>query len=168
MATKFKNLPDYDPEQFPSAGIIKCGIVVSEWNSEITGALYAGALETLIKYGVGRKNIKLCYVPGSFELASGADLIIRQENLDVVICLGCIIQGETRHFEFLCQAVSQGLIRVSLDHHLPVIFGVLTTDTLEQARARSGGDHGNKGVEAALTAIKMADLRQRLTAASKL
>lgn len=164
MSEKKQNLSFYDPEKVPSADNMRMGIVVSEWNSEVTQALLQGAVETLQKHGTQPENIHVYYVPGSYELPQGAALLIDQLDLDAVICIGCVIQGETRHFEFICQAVSQGIMNLGLDSGVPVIFGVLTTDNITQARERAGGKHGNKGDEAAVTAIKMADLKKRLGA----
>ncbi|MBW6499250.1 MAG: 6,7-dimethyl-8-ribityllumazine synthase [Bacteroidales bacterium] len=164
MDGKKQNLSFYDPAKVPSAAKMRMGIVVSEWNAEITGALLAGAVETLKKHGLPEENLHVHYVPGSYELPQGAGYLIDQLEVDAVICLGCVIQGETRHFEFICQAVSQGLMNLGLDSGIPVIFGVLTTDNFSQARERAGGVHGNKGDEAAVTAIKMVDLKIRLGA----
>jgi 6,7-dimethyl-8-ribityllumazine synthase len=162
MSSKLHNLSHYNPEEIPSAKNMRIGIVVSEWNAEITQALLEGAYQTLISLAAEEKNIVVIRVPGSFELTYAASAMIHQYHPDAVICLGCVIQGETRHFEFICQAVSRGITQVSLEQHTPVIFGVLTTDTLEQAKARAGGNHGNKGIEAAVAAVKMANLRTSL------
>ena len=162
MATKLKNLSDFSGTEVPSAAPYHFGIVVSEWNTEITNALYAGAYESLIDYGALTENIFSYSVPGSFELTSGADVLLKNRKLDAVICLGCVIQGETRHFDFICQAVADGICNVAIKYSKPVIFGVLTTDNQQQALDRSGGKHGNKGVEAAVTAIKMAYLAATL------
>jgi 6,7-dimethyl-8-ribityllumazine synthase len=159
MSTINQNLASYDPASLPDASKMRFGIVVAEWNKEITDNLYRGAFETLINCKVQETNLHRINVPGSFELPAGAKFIATQHKLDGVICLGCVIQGETRHFEFICQAVAQGLINLSILSGLPFVFGVLTTDTLEQAKDRSGGKHGNKGIEAAVTAIKMAGLK---------
>ncbi len=164
MEEKKQNLSFYNPDQVPSASTMRVGIVVSEWNHEITGALLSGALQTLKKHGAANENLYVYYVPGSFELPQGAAYLINKQNVDAVICLGCVIQGETRHFEFICQAVSQGIMNLGLEKGIPAIFGVLTTDNILQARDRSGGAHGNKGDEAAITAIKMVDLKNRLNA----
>jgi len=164
MDEKKQNLSFYDPTKVPSAAKMRMGIVVSEWNTEITRALLGGAVETLRKHGLPEENLHVHYVPGSYELPQGAGYLIDQLDVDAVICLGCVIQGETRHFEFICQAVSQGLMNLGLDSGIPVIFGVLTTDNFSQARERAGGAHGNKGDEAAVTAIKMVDLKTRLGA----
>lgn len=155
MASSQKNLSSYNTSNIGDPGIKKFGVVVSEWNSEVTEALYSGAVDTLLKHGVKRENIKRKSVPGSFELSLGAQWMAADPNIDAVICLGCVIHGETRHFEFICQAVSQGITQVALKFDKPVIFGVLTTDTHQQALDRAGGKHGNKGDEAAATAIKM-------------
>jgi 6,7-dimethyl-8-ribityllumazine synthase len=160
MATR--NLSDLSGMDLPSAKGFRFGIVVAEWNREITGALYRGAFDLLTEQGVPLKDIIVAEVPGSFELTSGADMLLNSVSLDAVICLGCVIQGETRHFDFICSAVAQGITHVSVKHDKPVIFGVLTTDNAQQAIDRSGGKHGNKGVEAAATAIKMAALQRSL------
>lgn len=158
MATALKNLSDFSGTSVPSAAAFRFGIVTAEWNAEVTGALLRGAINTLLKHGAQESNIVSIAVPGSFELVAGADHLARQYQLDAVICLGCVIQGETRHFDFICDAVANGLIQLTLKHNKPFIFGVLTPDTQQQAEDRAGGKHGNKGDEAAVTAIKMADL----------
>lgn len=136
-------------------------IVVSKWNDGVTEALYQGALQVLLDQGLRPENILRFDVPGSFELPAGAELALsKYPKLDGVICLGCLIQGETRHFEFIAQAVSQGVMRVGLDHRKPVIFGVLTTDTQAQADDRAGGKLGNKGAEAAVALLEMFDLQR--------
>jgi len=155
-----KNSPSEDLSSVPNGSKMRIGIVVSEWNGEITEKLLEGAFETLISCGCKKENIIRKNVPGSFELPTGAMFFVDYEDIDAVICLGCVIQGETRHFEFICHAVSQGLMDLSLKFGMPFIFGVLTTDNLQQAKDRSGGKLGNKGVEAATTAIKMIALQQ--------
>lgn len=162
MATILKNLSSYDSNAIPSADNMKFGIVVSEWNDAITFALAEGAVETLKKHGAKESNIILKYVPGSFELTLGAQLVAENTDVDAVICLGCVIQGETPHFTYVCQGVTHGISELNLDFNLPFIFGVLTTDTLQQAKDRAGGKHGNKGDEAAVTAIKMIALQKEL------
>ncbi|WP_342646812.1 6,7-dimethyl-8-ribityllumazine synthase [Mucilaginibacter sp. CSA2-8R] len=162
MATQLKNLSDFSNTTVPSAAPYRFGIVVAEWNAQITGAMYEGAYQSLIEHGALTDNILTYSVAGSFELIAGADLLLSNKHLDAVICLGCVIQGETRHFDFICDAVANGISNVSIKHTKPVIFGVLTTDTQQQAADRAGGKHGNKGVEAAVTAIKMADMAQQL------
>src|ERR1700712_349058 len=164
MSTQLKNLSDFSNTTVPSAAPYKFGIVVAEWNSVITNALYGGAYDSLLKHGALPDNIFTYAVPGSFELTSGADLLLKDLHLDAVICLGCVIQGETRHFDFICNAVANGVSNVSIKYSKPVIFGVLTTDTQQQAADRAGGKHGNKGVEGAVTAIKMAYLAETLNA----
>jgi len=158
MASSLKNLSDYDLNAVPSAKEMRFGIVVSEWNYGITGAMAKAAVETLIKHGASDEDIIIKHVPGSYELTLGAQYMADYADIDAIICIGCVIQGETPHFDYICQAVAQGITRVALDNSIPVIFGVLTTNTLEQAQDRAGGKHGNKGVEAAVTAIKMVDL----------
>lgn len=162
MATHLKGLSDFSHIEIPSAKAFRFGIVVSQWNAEVTGALYEGAYSALINNGAVPENIIDIQVPGSFELTSGADLLLASKDLDAVICLGCVIQGETRHFDFICNAVANGVSQVSIKYNKPVIFGVLTTDNLQQAKDRSGGKHGNKGEEAAVTAIMMAQIKASL------
>jgi len=161
MPVKKTNLSDFTSIDVPSASNMKFGIVVSEWNSEITEVLLKGAVDTLVSYGAQMENIVIESVPGSFELSLAGQIIAENNNLDAVICLGCVIQGETRHFEFICQAVSQGINNLNLKFNMPFIFGVLTTDNIQQARDRSGGLHGNKGDEAAVAAIRMAALKKK-------
>ncbi len=162
MATHLKGLSDFSHIEIPSAKAFRFGIVVSQWNAEVTGALYEGAYSALIKNGAVAENVIEVQVPGSFELTTGADLLLASKDLDAVICLGCVIQGETRHFDFICNAVANGITQVSVKYNRPVIFGVLTTDNLQQAKDRSGGKHGNKGEEAAVTAIMMAQIKASL------
>jgi 6,7-dimethyl-8-ribityllumazine synthase len=162
MSTANRNLSEYNPESVPDASLFRFGIVVSEWNHEVTGALLDGARSTLLKHGAKQENIFVSYVPGSFELTFGAQLMAVNRELDAVICLGCVIQGETPHFDYICQSVTQGITQLNSTHTLPFIFGVLTTNTLQQAIDRAGGRLGNKGDEAAVTAIKMAFLKKEL------
>jgi 6,7-dimethyl-8-ribityllumazine synthase len=162
MATHLKNLSDFSHTTVPSAKAFKFGIVVAAWNAEVTGALYRGAYDTLIQHEATEENIISVEVAGSYELIAGADLLLSNKDLDAVICLGCVIQGETRHFDFICAAVANGIAQVGIKHTKSVIFGVLTTENQEQALDRAGGKHGNKGDEAAITAIKMADLQRSL------
>jgi 6,7-dimethyl-8-ribityllumazine synthase len=136
----------------------KIAILVSEWNEDITEALLEGTVKTLLDNGMNRENIIRSNVPGSFELSLGAQLYAQDKNIDAVICLGCVIRGETMHFKYICDSVAQGLKDVALKFNKPVIFGVLTTDTLQQAQDRAGGKHGNKGEDAALAVIKMLSL----------
>lgn len=160
MATK--DLSQYDVNSVPSATNMKFGIVVAEWNREITFALANGAVETLKKHGAKEDNIILKYVPGSFELPLGAQFLAEYGNVDAVIILGCVIQGETRHFDYICEGVTQGTMNLNLKYNKPFIFGLLTTNNQQQAIDRSGGKHGNKGDEAAITAIKMVHLKNSL------
>ena len=163
MENKKTNLSDYNPDTVPSGKGMKIGIVVAEWNPQITNALCQGAYDTLVANKVAKKDITVIHVPGSFELPTGAStLLYSATDYDAVICLGCVIQGETRHFDFICGAVSNGLTNLSLQDGRPVIFGVLTTNTMQQAIDRSGGKHGNKGVEAAVTAIKMVAMQKKV------
>jgi 6,7-dimethyl-8-ribityllumazine synthase len=156
------NLSDYDPARVPSAGEMRFGIVVSEWNSEITMALLDGALKTLKKHEVSDRNILVKHVPGSFELPLGAQFIAEYDDVDAIICLGCVIEGETPHFTYICQGVTQGITQLNLEYNIPFIFGVLTTSNRQQALDRAGGKHGNKGSEAAVAAIKMASLQRQM------
>ncbi|MHA8081698.1 6,7-dimethyl-8-ribityllumazine synthase [Aquirufa regiilacus] len=155
MSSALKNLSDFSTANLPDVSQKRFAIVVAEWNTEVTGALYTGAYDTLLKYGVQESHIISVQVPGSFELSLGAQKMAEKADIDAVICLGCVIQGETRHFDFICQAVADGITNVSLKYNKPVIFGVLTPNNQEQAMDRAGGKHGNKGDEAAMTAIKM-------------
>jgi 6,7-dimethyl-8-ribityllumazine synthase len=157
MATK--DLSQYDINTVPSAANMRFGIVVAEWNPEVTMALATGAVETLKKHGATDENILLKYVPGSFELPLGAQFLAEYGNVDAVILLGCVIQGETRHFDYICEGVTQGTKDLNLKYNKPFIFGLLTTDNQQQAIDRAGGKHGNKGDEAAVTAIKMVHLK---------
>lgn len=160
MATA--NLSAYDPENIPDAGKMRFGIVVSDWNNDVTWSMLNGAVKTLKKHGAEEKNIIVKHVPGSFELTIGAQFLAEYVDPDVVICLGCVIQGETPHFTYICQGVTHGITQLNLDYNIPFIFGVLTTHTHKQAVERAGGIHGNKGDEAAVTAIKMAALLREL------
>lgn len=161
MATELQNLSSYDSGSTPSGEGKKIGIVVSEWNKPVTGSLLEGALQTLFRFDVKQNDIVVEYVPGSFELTYGAKKLIERLELDSVIVIGCVIQGETPHFTFVCNSVTQGVTDLNLKYDIPVIFGLLTTNTLEQAKARSGGRHGNKGDEAAITALKMIALNEK-------
>ena len=162
MASSLKNLSDHDPAAIPDGSQMKFGIVVSEWNEEITAALLEGTLNTLKSNGVKEENINVKAVPGSFELPYGARIVAEQFAPHAVICLGCVIRGETSHFDYICQGVTNGITELNLDYDIPFIFGVLTTENLQQAKDRAGGRHGNKGDEAAVTALKMAALRNIL------
>lgn len=163
MASTLKNLSGYNESNIPSAAGFTFGIVVSEWNHEITHALFEGCYETLVRHGARAENIHSIQVPGSFELPAGAKLLAGSRKFDALICLGCVIKGETKHDEYINHAVATGLTGLSIASGIPCIFGVLTPNTMEQALDRAGGQHGNKGVEAAVTAIRMAALRKELT-----
>ena len=161
MASALKNLSAYDESTLPSATDLHFGIVVSEWNKEITHALYQGCYDTLLKHGAQPDNIHTEQVPGSFELPAGAKIIAQAEKMDAVICLGCVIKGETSHNEYINQAVATALANLSIATSKPFIFGVLTPNDEEQAKDRAGGKYGNKGIEAATTAIRMAVLKKK-------
>lgn len=162
MASTLKNLSSHSSKNLIDISRKRFGIVVSEWNEEVTESLYHGALQTLLDNGAKEQNIISHTVPGSYELSLGAQWLAERSEIDAVICLGCVIQGETRHFDFICDAVAHGITNVSLKYNKPVIFGVLTPNTHQQALDRSGGKHGNKGDEAAITAIKMLGLKQNI------
>jgi 6,7-dimethyl-8-ribityllumazine synthase len=161
MATDLHNLSEYNSNNIPRGEGKKIAIVVSEWNSNITENLLQGAYDTLIKFGVSSQDISIQRVPGSFELTFGAKTLIEKIHPDALIMLGCVIQGETPHFTYVCQSVTQGATELNIKYDVPVIFGLLTTTTLEQAKDRAGGRHGNKGDEAAVTALKMIALNNR-------
>ena len=152
---KKTNLSDYNPAAVPDGSPWTVAVVAAEWNPEVTNAMLEGAVNTLREHGVQEENIKVYRVPGTYELTYAADTLAELDDINAVVCIGCVIQGETRHFEFICQAVSQGLTNVALANHKPIIFSVLTTNTMKQALERAGGRHGNKGVEGAVTALKM-------------
>lgn len=162
MATANTNLSKYDISTIPNGADFRIGIVVSEWNSSITFNLLKGAKETLLKHGVKEDNIFVHLTPGSFELPLGAQFLLENSNIDGVIALGSVIQGETKHFDFVCNGVAQGVKDVSLKYNKPVIFGVLTDNTMQQAEDRSGGRHGNKGIECAVACLKMIKLQKTL------
>ena len=156
MATALHNLSDYDLSMIPDASNMCCGIVVAEWNPEITGAILDGAVSTLEKHGTLPENIHVRTVPGSFELVYGARQMILHGGYDAVIILGSVIKGDTPHFDYICQGVTYGIARLNATQEIPVIYGLLTTNDLQQAKDRSGGSLGNKGDECAIDAIKMA------------
>lgn len=167
MASALKNLSEYSESDIPSAAEMNFGIAVADWNAHITHALYNGCVETLLKHGAVADNLYTLQVPGSFELPAAARLLLGAHKLDAVIALGCVIQGETKHNEYINHAVAAGLVQLSLATGIPCIFGVLTPNDEQQAIDRAGGIHGNKGVEAAVTAIRMAALKKELGAGSK-
>lgn len=158
MATENNNLSKYDKSKIPDSSNYRFGIVVSEWNPTVTNGLLQGAVDTLTDCGVAFNHIETIKVPGSFELIYASKLM-QQRNVDAVIAIGCVIQGETKHFDFVCDGVTQGIKDLNILHDTPVVFCVLTDNTLQQSIDRSGGKHGNKGEEAAITAIKMAELK---------
>ncbi|MEX1191855.1 MAG: 6,7-dimethyl-8-ribityllumazine synthase [Brumimicrobium sp.] len=162
MATANTNLSTYDIEKIPTGADFRIGIVVSEWNDKITLNLLKGAKETLLIHLVKEENIFIHFTPGSFELPLGAQFLLEHSKVDGVIALGSVIQGETKHFDFVCNGVSQGIKDVSLKYNKPVIFGVLTDDTMQQAIDRSGGRHGNKGIESAVACLKMIAFKNEL------
>ena len=157
MATT--NLSYYDKATIPNAKSFRFGIVVSEWNPEITRNLPKGAIETLIDCGAIKENIISWDVPGSFELVFGCKKMIQSQQLDAIIAIGNVIQGETKHFDFVCEGVTQGIVDLNIKHDVPVIFCVLTDDTKQQSIDRSGGKQGNKGIECAVAAVKMAAIK---------
>jgi 6,7-dimethyl-8-ribityllumazine synthase len=161
MATVNKNLSEYDKNSIPNAKNFRFGIVVSEWNDSITEGLYKGAIEALLENQVPSQHIIRWNVPGSFELIYGSKKMLQTQNVDAVIAIGCVIQGQTKHFDFVCEGVTQGIKDLNVQTDIPVIFCVLTDNTMQQSIDRSGGIHGNKGTEAAIAAIKMAYIRQQ-------
>ena len=160
MASSLKNLSDYDPKKVPSAETMRFGIAVSEWNNNITDELLNGAVESLVKHGAKTGNIEIMHVPGSFELIAGARIMVRKHNPDAVICLGSVIRGDTPHFDYVCAGTTHGIAQLNIEYDIPFIFGLLTTDNLQQALDRCGGRLGNKGTECAITAIKMVALNK--------
>ena len=164
MATKGHNLSAYHAEQFQDCGEFRIGLAVSSWNDEITHALRDGALEVLQVAGV--QDVTVHEVPGSFELPLGCQWLLRHKGCHAVIAIGSVIRGETAHFDFVCQAAASGVLKAGMDADRPAIFCVLTDDNIEQSRARSGGAHGNKGIEAAVAALEMLQLRRTLQAGS--
>ena len=161
MATARKNLSEFNPKQLSLSKSVKIGIVVSEWNHDITDLLYEGCIRTLEQFRLSKNNIVIIKVPGSFELTAGANMLINKyKKLNAIICLGCIIKGETKHDEYIASAIANGLTALNLKFNVPFVFGVLTTNNLQQAKDRAGGKHGNKGVEAAVTAVKMITLHR--------
>lgn len=161
MASALKNLSHYDDTKLPNAKELKFGIVVSDYHHNITHKLYEGCLETLLEHGAEEANIEVMQVPGTFELVAGARILAGRHNSDAVICIGCVIRGETSHNDYINSAVAQGLATLSAMAGKAFIFGVLTPDTEAQAQDRAGGKHGNKGVEAAVAALRMAALKKK-------
>jgi 6,7-dimethyl-8-ribityllumazine synthase len=163
MSSADKNLSVFSIENLPDIHDCTFAILVAEWNAEVTERLYQGAYDTLLTYGANAERILRLNVPGSYELSFGAQLAAQKTEVDAVIAIGCVIQGETKHNDYINHAVAQGLTDVSLKYNKPVVFGVLTPNTQEQALDRAGGKHGNKGDEAAITAIKMLGLQRSLS-----
>ena len=162
MATAYHNLSDYDFNSVPDASDMRFGIVVSEWNDRITGALLEGAVRTLKKHGAKDEHIKVFTVPGSFELTYGSAQLVKSGKVDAVIALGCVIRGETPHFDYVCGGATQGITQLNATQDFPVIYGLVTTNDMQQAEDRAGGKLGNKGDECAVAAIKMIDFVCRL------
>lgn len=162
MASILHNLSEYDASTVPSAKDMKFGIVVAEWNRNITGALLEGAVQALLDNGAKEENIRVEWVPGSFELTSGSKWMAEHTESDAIIALGCVIRGDTPHFDYVCAGTTQGITDLNVKYDKSFVFGLLTTDNLAQAEARCGGALGNKGTECAITAIKMVDLFWRL------
>ena len=162
MASSLKNLSQYKAKDVPNAEGMRFGIVVTDYHTDITYKMLESCTETLLKHGAKDKDIYVAHVSGAYELPLGARLLHDSKELDAMICFGCVIKGETQHDEYINQAVSQGLMHLGIQYAKPFVFGVLTPNTHEQAVARAGGKHGNKGIEAAITAIQMVDLKERL------
>ena len=162
MASNLHNLSDYDPKSVPSAEGMRFAIVVSEWNSKITGALMQGAIDTLVANGACEDDIQVKMVPGSFELIYGSAQFVKSGAVAAVIAIGCVIRGDTPHFDYICQGTTQGLATLNTQYDVPVIYGLLTCNNMEQAEDRCGGMLGNKGDECAVTAIKMVDYQRSL------
>lgn len=158
MATAYQNLSEYDFKSVPDGSEMSIGIVVAEWNKNITEKLLEGACNTLEKHGVKPENILVSRVPGSFELTFGAKHMAETKELNAIIVLGSVVRGDTPHFDYVCSGVTQGITELNLMYDIPFIFGLLTTDNMQQAEDRAGGKYGNKGDEAAVTALKMADI----------
>ena len=163
MATENKNLSEYDKNSIPNAKDFRFGIVVSEWNDSITEGLFSGAIEALLENQVPAQHIIRWNVPGSFELIYGADKIAKAyPELDGIIVIGCVIRGATAHFDYVCEGVTQGTKDLNIKHDMPIIFCVLTDENEQQSIDRSGGKHGNKGIEAGVAAVMMADFKAKL------
>ena len=163
MATKNKNLSEYDKTNIPNGADFKIGIVVSEWNDDITNNLLQGAIDALKDNGVKKKNIIVKHVPGAFELPLGCQFLLEaDEDIDGVVAIGCVIQGETKHFDFVCQGATQGIMAINMEYNTPVSFCLLTDNTKQQSIDRSGGKHGNKGTECAVACLKMIGLQEEL------
>ena len=162
MASSLHNLSDYDPKSVPSAEGMRFAVVVSEWNSKITHSLMRGAVDTLLAHGAREEDIQVRMVPGSFELVFGSAQVVKAGVADAVIAIGCLIKGDTPHFDYICQGATQGLAELNVRQDVPVIYGLLTCNNMDQAEDRCGGILGNKGDECAVTAIKMVPYRRQL------
>ena len=162
MATAYHNLSDYDFNSVPNAADMRFGIVVSEWNYNITGALLAGAVKTLQTHGAKEEIILVQHVPGSFELTFGSAQMILSGKVDAVIAIGCVVRGDTPHFDYVCAGTTQGIAHLNATTDTPVIYGLITTNNMQQAEDRAGGCLGNKGDECAVTAIKMIDFKRQI------
>jgi 6,7-dimethyl-8-ribityllumazine synthase len=160
VATALKNLSDYNKENIPNGADFKVGIVVSEWNDTITNNLFEGAKQALLDNGVSQSNILVRYVPGAFELPLASQFMLDNTDVDGVVAIGVVIQGETRHFDFVCQGATQGLMNVMLEYNSPVSFCLLTDNNIQQSIDRSGGVHGNKGIECAIACLKMIAMKK--------
>ena len=160
MATALRNLSEYDKDFVPNGADFKVGIVVSEWNDSITMNLLKGAKDALLENGVNEKNILIRFVPGAFELPLGAQFMCEFTDVDGVIAIGVVIQGETKHFDFVCDAATQGIKDVNLEFNTPVAFRLLTDNNIQQSIDRSGGKHGNKGIECAIACMKMIAMKK--------
>ena len=167
MASSLHNLSDYDPKSVPSAEGMRFAVVVSEWNSKITHSLMRGAVDTLLAHGAREEDIQVRMVPGSFELVFGSAQVVKAGVADAVIAIGCLIKGDTPHFDYICQGATQGLAELNVRHDVPVIYGLLTCNNMDQAEDRCGGILGNTGDECAVTAIKMVHYRRQLLQDSK-
>jgi 6,7-dimethyl-8-ribityllumazine synthase len=160
VATALKNLSDYNKENIPNGADFKVGIVVSEWNDTITNNLFEGAKQALLDNGVPESNILVRHVPGAFELPLASQFMLDNTDVDGVVAIGVVIQGETRHFDFVCQGATQGLMNVMLEYNSPVSFCLLTDNNIQQSIDRSGGVHGNKGIECAIACLKMIAMKK--------
>ncbi|MEN9998500.1 MAG: hypothetical protein RI922_1490 [Bacteroidota bacterium] len=168
MATALRNLSEYDKDFVPNGADFKVGIVVSEWNDSITLNLLKGAKEALIDNGVKEENILVRFVPGAFELPLGAQYMCEFTDVDGVVAIGVVIQGETKHFDFVCDGATQGIKDINLKYNTPVAFCLLTDNNMQQSIDRSGGKHGNKGIECAIACMKMIDLKRQFKSVGKI
>jgi len=168
MATALRNLSEYDKDFVPNGADFKVGIVVSEWNDSITLNLLKGAKEALLDNGVKEENIMVRFVPGAFELPLGAQYMCEFTDVDGIVAIGVVIQGETKHFDFVCDGATQGIKDINLKYNIPVSFCLLTDNNMQQSIDRSGGIHGNKGIECAIACIKMIDLKRQFKTVGKI